>query len=127
MKDKNEIDILKDELNSLEAKLIEQEHRPITLIWNFIKRKSKWKKDDKRRDAATKAIIWRLLFSPTTIAVASGGFLALISVFFLWEQNKLFKFQNNKFEQQNQLIEADRRSSQVFIMGEVLSDHSPIF
>lgn len=37
-------------------------------------------------------------------------------------QNQLLKTQNSKIEQQTQLAEASRRSSQMFIMGEVLSD-----
>lgn len=37
-------------------------------------------------------------------------------------QNKLVENQNKRIEQQTNLLEADRRSAQVFIMGEVLSD-----
>ncbi len=125
----NENADIEQKLLDLESKLIEQEHRPITLIWNYLKRKTKWEKGDKRRNAATRAILWRLFFSPTTLAVVSGGFMAIFSIYFLYQQNqilntqnKLFKIQNKRVEQQTHLNEASRRSSQVFIMGDVLSD-----
>ncbi len=113
----------KEERIKLEAKLLEQEHRPLKLILNYIRRNEYWKdQSDIRRKAVKKAILWRLLISPTTIAIATGGLLGYISIFFLWKQNTLLENQNLKIEQQTYLIEADRRASQVFIMGEVLSD-----
>ncbi len=113
----------------IEAKLIRQEHRLIPLITNYIFRKSKWNKDDKRRNASTQAIIWRIFFSPPVIAIAAGGMFGILSIIFLWQQNTLIASQNDLFENQNKLIsdqisqsEAARISSQVFIMGSVLSD-----
>ncbi|MEP3384782.1 MAG: pentapeptide repeat-containing protein, partial [Flavobacteriaceae bacterium] len=128
---------LGEQLRQIEAKLIEQEHRPWILFWNYVRRKKKWPdENDIRRKASAKAIIWRFFASPTTLAIASGGLLGLATLFFLWKQNKHFEVQNDLFElqndkietqnlrveQQTHLIEASRRSSQMFIMGEVLSD-----
>jgi len=126
-----------DNFNKIEAQLIEQEHRPFRLIWNFFNRKKKWpNENDPRRKAASKAIFWRLLASPTTIAFATGSILSFVSVYFLYKQNQhlgnqtvLFEKQTTLIESQNTLVqqqaflsEAARRSSQTFIMGEVLSD-----
>lgn len=123
-------EIVEQRLNELEAKILEQEHRPFMLITNYINRKRRWKdKHDKRRSAVKKAILWRLFFSPTVIAIATGGLLGYFSLFFMWKQtqlfnrqNELFELQNIRIEQQTHLIEADRRAAQMFIMGEVLSD-----
>ena len=129
MESTSEKNISEKKFVELEAKLIEQEHRPITIILNFINRFKYWSDGDIRRDAAIKAVIWRLLFSPTTIAVASGGLLGFITLYFLYQQNILLNNQNDLLTNQNMLIgqqsqlaEASRRSSQMFIMGEVLSD-----
>ncbi|WP_075344313.1 pentapeptide repeat-containing protein [Tenacibaculum agarivorans] len=72
----------------------------------------------------TANIIWRL----TRIGIV-GLLIALLPTVLLvqqnWiitKQNKLFEKQNEKIEIQTQLEEASRRSSQMFIMGEVLSD-----
>lgn len=126
----NELDKLKEKLIKFEAELLEQEHRPFHLIWNFLNRKNKWKnKNDIRHKAVTKAIFWRFIFSPSTIAVVSTGFVGILTLFFLYRQtqlfenqNILFETQNTRIEQQTHLIEADRRSAQIFIMGEVLGD-----
>ncbi len=55
----------------------------------------------------------------TSFVLGLGGIVTTILII---NQNKLFEIQNKRIEQQTYLIEADRRSSQVFIMGEVLSD-----
>jgi hypothetical protein len=118
---------VEDKLIDLEAKLLEQEHRPYALVKNFIGRK-KYPKGDKRRLSIKLALLWRLLFSPAAIA-ATGGLLGILSTFFLWQQTKfinnqnlLIKKQNVRIEQQTHLVEASRRSSQVFILGEILRD-----
>ena len=113
----------KEEIIKLEAKLLEQEHRPLRLIINFVNRNKYWKNEnDIRREAVTKAIFWKLLFSPTTIAIGAGGLVSIITIFFIWKQNKLIEKQNYRVEQQTHLIEASRRSSQMFVMSDVLSD-----
>lgn len=106
----------------IEANLLEQEHRPFILIWNFITRKKKYESDDPRRLAISKAIIWRLLFSPTTIAITFTTLIALITLFFLYKQTLILESQNKLINQQTKLTEATRRSSQVVLLNGVLKD-----
>lgn len=90
---------LKEKIEKIEVKLIEQEHRPFVILNNFFIKRKKWAKDDPRQIAATKAIIWRLFFSPTVVA-SIGGFIALLSLgVFVW-QNALISKQNNFFQEQ---------------------------
>lgn len=72
----------------------------------------------------TANVIWRF----TRIGIV-GVVIALLPTVLLiqqnWiitKQNKLFEKQNTKIDIQTQLEEASRRSSQMFIMGEVLGD-----
>ena len=117
------INELEEKLKKIEAELLEQEHRPFKILWNYFNRKNRFKDSkDKRRKAVTKAVIWRLFISPTTIAIATSGLLGYLSLFLLYKQTNLFKNQNKFIQQQTHLAEASRRSSQMFIMGEVLSD-----
>lgn len=51
-----------------------------------------------------------------------GILFAMLPTALLWQQNGLLKKQNTKIQQQTYLAEASRRSSQMFIMSEVLSD-----
>ena len=106
----------------IEAKILEQEHRPFSLIWNFINRKKRYNQNDPRRKAVTKAIIWRLFFSPTTIAFTLSGVLAYATLFFLAKQNDILENQNILIAQQIQLTEATRRSSQMIVLDGVLKD-----
>lgn len=55
----------------------------------------------------------------TSFILGLGG---IVTTILILNQNKLFENQNKRIEQQTHLIEADRRSAQIFIMGEVLSD-----
>ena len=118
---------IEEKLIEIEAKLLEQEHRPFSLIKNYLGR-NKYKKDDKRRISIKAALFWKLLFSQTAV-IATGGIIGVFSVYFLYKQtdyiknqNKLIENQNYSIQQQTFLIESGRRSSQVFIMGDVLSD-----
>ena len=92
-----------EKLIQLEKKLIEQEHRPTHILFNFFNRK-KYPKNDERRKATKKALIWRLLFSPTVIATTSGGIIAFATLFFLFWQNSLLTDQNNLIQDQNQFF-----------------------
>ncbi|XLS30593.1 pentapeptide repeat-containing protein [Flavobacteriaceae bacterium M23B6Z8] len=62
----------------------------------------------------------------TSFVLGLGGIVTTILVLnqnkLFENQNKLFELQNTRIKQQTHLIEADRRSAQIFIMGEVLSD-----
>lgn len=118
---------IEEKLIEIEAKLLEQEHRPFSLIKNYLGR-NKYKKDDKRRISIKAALFWKLLFSQTAV-IATGGIIGVFSVYFLYKQtdyiknqNKLIENQNYSIQKQTFLIESGRRSSQVFIMGDVLSD-----
>ena len=61
---------------------------------------------------------WALRVMLTFIAGCSGLVVTMLTL----NQNKLFESQNKKMDQQTQLVEASRRSTQMFIMGEVFSD-----
>lgn len=63
------------------------------------------------------SIVYRLTrIGVFTVVVALLPFILLI------QQNLLLKQQNEKIQDQNYLAEASRRSTQMFIMGDVLSD-----
>jgi uncharacterized protein YjbI with pentapeptide repeats len=116
-----------EELVSLEAKLLEQEHRFFAVWYNFLWKKNKWDKDDPRRKAVLKALLF--LFVPSRTLLITGGLVSLLTLILMDKQNKLldaqnelFKLQNLRIDQQTNLEEASRRSTQTFIMGEVLSD-----
>ena len=86
-------------LLELEAKLIEQEHRPFQVIATFFRAREQWSPSDPRRTAVWKALLWRVLFSPTTVA-ATGGTIAVASLAaFIW-QNLLIREQNEYFREQ---------------------------
>jgi uncharacterized protein YjbI with pentapeptide repeats len=110
---------------SLEAALTAQEHRLFHVLYNFYQTR-KLPRDDERRDAANRALLWRIV-SPTTVAVASGGILAVItavvsvlSLRSLTQQNEMLAAQNALISQQNQLAEAERRSSLIFELTAIL-------
>lgn len=112
---------LKEKIEKIEVKLIEQEHRPFVILNNFFIKRKKWTKDDPRQIAATKAIIWRLFFSPTVVAL-TGGFIALLSLgVFVW-QNTLISKQNNFFQaqikQQDEQYKLQRRTELIRILYE---------
>lgn len=94
---------LKDKIRKIEADLIEQEHRPIKVISNFLFRKKRWPKGDARRISSTKSLIWRLFFSPGTIA-ASGGIIAIATLFVFLQQNKIIQDQNSLITKQNESL-----------------------
>ena len=57
----------------IEARLIEQDHRPWHVVSTFLRARREWEDGDPRRDAAVKAIVWRLFFSPLAIGAAGGA------------------------------------------------------
>ncbi|WP_109300156.1 hypothetical protein [Aquimarina sp. AU474] len=110
---------ISNKLADLEVRLLEQEHRPLIIIKNFINRRQ-WPKNDPRRKAVFASMIWRLFFSPAVIA-ASGGFIALVSLGVLVWQTTILREQNNKIVEQNYLVEAQRRSSLQFELSEIFN------
>jgi len=113
---------IKLNLDKLEAKLLEQEHRPFRLVWNFFTRKRKFPKNDPRRKAVTKAIIWRLFVSPTTIAITLSGFLGYATLYFMNRQTELLDNQNKLIKEQTTLIDGSRRSSQMVLLNGLMKD-----
>lgn len=49
-----------------------------------------------------------------------GTAIAFFSLYIAFESNKILTEQNTKFDNQNQLIEADRRSSLVFLFNNIM-------
>lgn len=94
---------LEKKMIELEKNLIEQEHRPLHIITNYLKREQYAKKDP-RRLATSKAFVWRLLFSPTTMAAATGGTIAIVSIFYLAWQTHLLRDQNQLIKNQNRFF-----------------------
>jgi len=88
-----------ERLEKIEALLIEQEHRFLTVLNNFFIKRPKWPSDDPRRAASAKALIWALFFSPGTVAVAGTTVALVIVGVFVW-QNLLIKKQNEFFQTQ---------------------------
>ncbi|MEQ5789748.1 pentapeptide repeat-containing protein [Muricauda sp. NFXS6] len=94
---------MKEQLDKVERELIEQEHRPIKLIANFIDRKEKWPNDKGKQRSAVKAILWRLFFSPAVIAITGGG-IAICSLIVLICQNDILISQNKLIKDQNEFF-----------------------
>lgn len=69
----------------------------------------------------TSNLIASLIRRITRIGVI-GLLVAILPTTLMFYQNNLLKIQNSKIETQTHLAEASRRSTQMFIMGEVLSD-----
>lgn len=90
---------MRKDLDKIEKRLIEQEHRPWQVITNFFYRKKKWANDTGKQNAAKAALLWRILYSPTVIAV-SGGLIAILTLLELKRQNTIIQEQNNYFKQQ---------------------------
>jgi len=87
-------------LDALESGLVEQDHRLFNVLENFFIKRKTWEPDDPKRKAATKALLWRLFFSPATVA-ATGGIVAAITVILLFQQNSILIEQNNLIKEQN--------------------------
>lgn len=105
-----------ERLDDIEVRLVAQEHRLFAVLQNFFIERPKWPKGDPRRDAAARAIIWCIFFSPGTVAIA-GGLIGIATLAVLVWQNALIKEQNAYFQEQNrqqqiQIESQDRVSTQ---------------
>lgn len=89
-------------ISELEEKLVEQEHRLPNILYNFFVLRNKWSTDDPRRDAAVRALIWRLLFSSLSITAASG----MLTILILLYQNKIMADQNDLIREQNSYFQS---------------------
>lgn len=94
-----------DRLVGLEARLIEQDHRFIPVIARYLISRRQFSVDDPRRDAAFRALLWSLFFSPATVAI-SGTLVAVITLAVLVWQNILVREQTEFLRQQ---IESQRQ------------------
>lgn len=107
------------ELISLKADLISQEHRFFRVIHNFCRLRPNLKKDDPRRGAASKALLWYFL-SPAKLTAAGISIVAILGLFFAYQANNLLQKQNLKIDIQNHLAEASRRSSLIFELTSII-------
>jgi hypothetical protein len=113
--------------SKMEARFIEQEHRLIMIFLNVFNTRP-LQSSDLRRQAAVRALIWRLL-SPSTAVLAGGGAVAIGTlVVLIWqtnligEQNKYFKEQNDKLQSQ---IDLQARQGRVQRRTEVIASLYP--
>lgn len=97
-------------LLELEAKLVEQDHRLVPVLHYFFTKRRALPRDDPRRDASMRALLWRLL-SPQTAATVGIGVASVMGLVLAYQANSLLSQQNAKIDVQNQLAEAARRSS----------------
>ena len=89
----------------IEAKLLEQEHRPTHLVLNYINRKKKFPDEkDPRRKAVQRAIIWRLFFSPAVLAVGGSTILGIITAWILIKQTNIINDQTAIFKEQTNIL-----------------------
>ncbi|AXT63091.1 hypothetical protein D1816_22995 [Aquimarina sp. AD10] len=110
---------LQKRITDLEKELIEQEHRPIRIVSNYLKRRQ-YTKDDPRRLATTKAIIWRLLFSPAILATTTGGGLTLATIIFMMIQTELLSDQNSLIKDQNKFFQNQILNSDIQVQREIM-------
>lgn len=87
------------EVSELREQLIEQEHRGLRILTNFFIEKRKWPRGDPRHAAAWKALLYRVWFSPGTIA-AAGGAVGAVSAMLLFGQYQEMREQNKRFAEQ---------------------------
>ncbi len=109
-----------DKLVELEAQILEQEHRIISTFINFFGR-SKWPKGDKRRKATITSLLW--MFVPRiTPTVAGLGAAGLLTIILAYEANIKLENQNTLITVQNELAEAQRRSSLNIELSEIMNE-----
>ena len=119
---------LKAEIKDLDKRLIGQEHRLFHIISNLYKYGFDTRDKDRFRQAGISLVSFFLKRQTVIIATAAlASILSLASVIvsiqsrnLLEDQNEKIEYQNKRIIQQNQLLEADRRSSLVFLFNNVM-------
>lgn len=101
-----------------EVALMEQEHRFIPSVLNFA-RTLFAPRNDPRRWAALKALLWRF-FSASTAVGAGVSIVAILTLLVAIRANRLLEMQNEKIDLQNHLIEGQRRSALIFEVTSIL-------
>lgn len=122
-----ELQNIEKKLTNLENKIIEQEHRPYRVLTSIYK--YGFGDDKKKRESAWKSFIsyvvrrqvvtYVIAISTSIIAVVSL-YLAYRSNSILETQNDLIAAQNKRLDEQTYLAEAERRSSYVFLLANVI-------
>lgn len=102
-----------DKLVSLEASLLEQEHRVPAVLYNFFVLRNQFPDGDPRRKACIRALLWRF-FSLQAVAAAGVGTFAVLGVILAYQANILLARQNEKIDTQNELAEASRRATLIY-------------
>lgn len=104
-------------LKDIELKLLEQEHRLIPAIQNFYEFRKH--PENEYRSAVLKALLFRLFFSPSSVAL-SGLVIGLATIFVMMlsndkieDQNGIITAQNGLIKQQNQSILKQINYSQI--------------
>lgn len=127
MKEKEEEDIL-GRLRQVEVDLLNQEHRITRVIFNIYKHGLD-NSDERKRNAVWLALISYFLRQRTITIIISAvsGLGFLVTTYILLNQNRLMEQQNEliakqnkRLDQQTYLQEAERRSSLVFQLGNIL-------
>ncbi len=114
-------DPILEKLQSIESKLIAQEHRLFSILCNLFK--YKFKTPNKIfYHSAKLSLLSYFLGAEIVFKIGSivGTAIAFFSLYIAFESNKILTEQNTKFDNQNQLIEADRRSSLVFLFNNIM-------
>lgn len=94
---------------ALEAQLIEQDHRWVSVWLNLYHSFLSHARGDPRRAAALKAVLWRF-FSPATAVGIGVSVVSVIGLLLALQANYLLAVQNRKLDQQTFLNEAQRRA-----------------
>ncbi len=87
---------------AVEAQFVEQEHRRVRIILNFLATRS-LAADDPRRPAAVRALVWSL-FGGTGAAVVTGGLIALLTLAVMVWQTRKMQEQTRQMQAQTTLI-----------------------
>lgn len=119
-----ELASVKDEKREIERKHIETVKR-FNRYKSLLRYKISIKKDFNKSLSRAKTALTSIKVK-TWLAILTFAFIGIETFILLnqnnimQKQNELFKIQNEKVEQQNQLIESQRRSSYVFLLGNIM-------
>lgn len=112
---------LQSQIDELDKRIVGQEHRIPHILHNLYKYKFKEKDSDKFGLSILSLISYLVARKAAVIVLSlSAGLVSLATLYLLYQQNDLIRFQNEKIIQQNQLSEAERRSSLVFLFNNIM-------
>ncbi len=95
---------LKDQIDEIDARLIEQEHRTVHVALNAYKYFGKDVAPEKRK-AAMRALFWRVFAPYTAAAILAGGgtLIAGLTAYFLHQQNQKLDAQTELLRRQTEI------------------------